>query len=372
MNMTAFATAPALTRDDVVRLSREPSAERRSDVANKISQEYNRQEFNENELVIALQILRLLASDADLKVRRTLAEQLKFNSQLPRDIAMRLGRDVLEVALPILEFSPVLTDDDLVEILHSTREIARRLAISRREWLSPYVSRALVGSKEYEVVRMLAGNKGAALTDDIVLQILGEFAREESICEALIHRGDLSMGIVDKMMNLVSQRLQQVLVSRYSLPQQNLQPAIEEARDAVTFRLAHSENDDDHHMSDLVRRLRTTGRLTLSTIVRAMTLGDLRFLENAFAQLTEIPTANARKLLRDPIGFQAMYDRAELPKELFAHISKVLRIVIDVSQQERLTKSEYQQQIRTRIVASGLDEVLFHAIKTLDNGGTLH
>ena len=51
-------------------------------------------------------------------MRQIIAEEIKHATGAPRDVVMRLARDVeLIVAAPILEYSPLLTDSELLEVI---------------------------------------------------------------------------------------------------------------------------------------------------------------------------------------------------------------------------------------------------------------
>ena len=56
------------------------------------------------------------------------------------DVVLALARDVKEVSLPVLEYSQVLTEADLVELVDTSREIARCVAISKRRSVPESVS----------------------------------------------------------------------------------------------------------------------------------------------------------------------------------------------------------------------------------------
>src|SRR5215468_10267674 len=60
---------------------------------------------------------RILRFDAEVLVRRLLAECLKGARGLPRDIAMRLATDRADVAAPFLTHTPSLKEWDLLAIL---------------------------------------------------------------------------------------------------------------------------------------------------------------------------------------------------------------------------------------------------------------
>src|SRR5690606_22052428 len=97
-------------------------------------------------------------------VRAALAENLKEYAGLPRDLALTMARDVDTVALPVIRFSEVLEDDDLLEIVR-TQDTARQAAVAQRATVSERVSDALVETGKEDVVATLVGNDGAALSD---------------------------------------------------------------------------------------------------------------------------------------------------------------------------------------------------------------
>ena len=69
---------------------------------------------------VTLQAMLLLARDEVVRVRRVLSETLMDMTDAPPEVILKLARDAeLAVSGPILEFSPVLSDDDLLAIIES-------------------------------------------------------------------------------------------------------------------------------------------------------------------------------------------------------------------------------------------------------------
>ena len=60
-----------------------------------------------DERVLAEDIFRIMVKDAEVRVRQALADNLKENLDLPRDVARALANDVDSVSLPIIQFSEV-------------------------------------------------------------------------------------------------------------------------------------------------------------------------------------------------------------------------------------------------------------------------
>ena len=120
---------PHLTETDLRRLVRGESDDDRARAAAKLCSAVERIAVTEADRIAAQKVLRVMAEDAAVRVRLALATALKASTLLPRDAALKLARDVEEVALPVISFSPVFTDEDLIEVL--------RFASSESRWPWP-------------------------------------------------------------------------------------------------------------------------------------------------------------------------------------------------------------------------------------------
>jgi len=98
-----------LSQADVARLLADPSQEARADTAAKLAQQVDAEGLTDTERQLAIDIVRVMAQDAAVRVREALSRNLKHSKYLPHDVAEALARDVEQVALPILEFSSTKT-----------------------------------------------------------------------------------------------------------------------------------------------------------------------------------------------------------------------------------------------------------------------
>src|SRR6478735_5239105 len=128
-------TRSALTEEDIRTLVKGATADERAMAARKLCRSIDTAPLSGDDRESAGEILRIMAADAAELVRRTIAESLKASIDVPRDVALKLARDVESIALPMLNFSPVFTDADLVDIVRLGGP-ARQLAIARRPTLS--------------------------------------------------------------------------------------------------------------------------------------------------------------------------------------------------------------------------------------------
>ena len=128
---TMATTRAALTQEDIRTLVKGATVDERAAAAHKLCRAIETLPLGDEERDTAGEILRIMAADAAELVRRTLAVTLKASPLVPRDVALRLARDVETISLPLLNFSPSFSDDDLAEIVRLGGPV-RQLAIARR------------------------------------------------------------------------------------------------------------------------------------------------------------------------------------------------------------------------------------------------
>ncbi len=143
-------------------------------------------------------LFRMAVYDGEPLVRSVLADSLKRSTHAPRDIVLSLAHDESQVARPILQSSPLLTDDDLVRVARE-RSRAHRLAVAERENLSLKVSDALYQGQDPIVVRRLLANDGAAVAEGLLHAILDSLAEAPGIVETMARRRLLPVSVIDRL-----------------------------------------------------------------------------------------------------------------------------------------------------------------------------
>lgn len=116
------------------------------------------------------EVLCQLADIVEIEARAHVAKLLAPLDRAPGTAVVKLANDVIEVAAPLLEFSNVLSDDDLIEIVERQSE-AHRVAIAGRKGLKGRVGDAIIAFGGQPSVARLLGNMDAELTHDALEKI---------------------------------------------------------------------------------------------------------------------------------------------------------------------------------------------------------
>ncbi len=306
-----------LTKDDVAKLMADPSAEVRAETTAKIAEQFGVEALSPAERQIAKDIFRKLVKDVELRVREALAAHLKNSPDLPHDVAVALARDVDSVSLPMLKFSEVLTDEDLIEIVRD-QGASKQIAIAQRTSVSSRVADALIDTGNEKAVARLVANEGAKLTEQALGRVMDEFQESQAVSDSLSRRPNMPAAISAQLVEVLSERLQDFLMQKHDIAPDVASNLILQAREKATMSLV-DYGSTDVELENLVEQLARKERLTASLLLRALCMGDMGFFERALARLAYLPLQNARILIHDHggLGLESVYLKADLPKRLY-------------------------------------------------------
>ena len=310
-------TRAALTEEDIRTLLKGATADERAAAAQKLCLSIERTPLTDDERVMAGEILRIMAADAAEIVRRALAQTLKASPLLPRDVAVKLARDVESVCLPVLAFSPVFTDEDLSDIVRLGGPV-RQLAIARRPTLSRAVTDALARHGAEKPVAAACTNDKADFGEAALQRILDRFEDSERVLTAVAYRSVLPLSISERLVALVGEEVREHLIAKHQIPpEMALELAFGVAERATVDLVEQAGRTAD--VKGFVAHLNQGKKLTASLLLMALAQGHMTFFEWGVAELAGVPHHRTWLMIHDagPLGLKAIYERAGLPARLF-------------------------------------------------------
>lgn len=258
---------------------------------------------------LAIQTLELLAQDELARIRAELSEALKSASNVPHHLIKQLARDVeLIVSGPVLQFSPLLTDEDLREIVASSAQSGALTAIARRVGLSAGVSDVIVATRDVSAVAALLANGSAQIREETLDLILDAAPSVDAWHEPLVQRPNLPGGAAKRIAGFVATSLLNLLASRKDLPADTLA----EVRQVMERRLdvkleedapaeetaAEAEEEQQSSMAEAearVKKLIKDKKLDSETVQDAIERNDRHFVLQALIQNGRIPLSVIQK-----------------------------------------------------------------------------
>jgi uncharacterized protein (DUF2336 family) len=226
----------------------------------------------------------------------------------------------------VLQFSEVLTDEDLIEIVR-THGAAKQIAVASRPTVSEGVADALVDTGNEEVVTTLVGNEGAQIGEPSLQKVLDNFGENEKLSDLMAKRPTLPVRVTERLVSLVTDTMRAHIIDNHELAPDQVSDLILQTREKATLGIL-SDKSDDLSVRELVVQLFRAGRLTPTIVLRALCMGDMRFFEASIAVLSKVPLTNVRVLLHDDgdLGLGSILRKADIPQELHPVISTAIEV----------------------------------------------
>jgi uncharacterized protein (DUF2336 family) len=288
-----------------------PSGER-AEATSALARAYLHSDLSVDDLAAAEGAMIMLLDDPSPLVRRALSDVFASAQKAPRVVVHALAADQLDVALPVLSRSPLLFDDDLVDLI-ATGQPEMQVAIASRPLLSPPLAAAIAEVGSAEACLTVLENSDADIPQFSVDRIVERFGHLAPIRENLLARDGLPMATRQALLSKLSQTLAGFVTARQWLGPEHAEYAAREACEKATVAMAADTPYDE--IGALVQHLRQSGQLTAGMILRALLSGNVVLFEEALAELSDVPLDRVTSYIHDKniSGFRALYCKAGLP-----------------------------------------------------------
>lgn len=301
---SAVAANPTTPADANLSLANDAAETVRSVLAAKIGKLFPGMFIAEEEHLrnLAIQTLERLAADEAVRVRKVLAEEIKQLDCIPKQVICRLAQDAhSEVSSPVAEFSPLLTDDDLIELVAAAETNAVMNAVARRKGLSDKVSDAVIATQDTGVVTTLLKNVDASIRKQTLDKLVTQAAEVAEWHGPLVMRTELSPRAVKRLSAFVTTALVRTLVARNNIDEKTqalLTKRLRERRRlAQDLRPGVELNSEESDALADVEMAARSGLLNDSFVARAIEERHRETVICALARLNNINDKVVRTLL---------------------------------------------------------------------------
>ena len=344
-----------LTRDDISKLSKNPSAENKAAATKKIGAFYNTPSISEHSRFLAEDIFRILVKDVEVKVREALSDSLKNCHNIPEDIVKKLINDTESVSLPFIRYYSDLTQEDIISILDA-QNINKQKAVALRKNLSYDISQYIAEKCPEEVIGVLISNESANIKEKTYHTIVERFPESTNIKQNMVYRSELPVSVIEKIVHSLSEELLQRLILTHNLPNNIASDIVEQVKEKTTLKISE-EYSSDKQIEELVHQLYTSNRLTPTLVVRSICMGDLKFFEYALVYLSNTPITEVRKILFNTnmdFMIRNLLRKAYIPKAMFPAVFSALKVVKDIRfDYKKNDRKDFAHKVIERILSYG-------------------
>ena len=269
-------------------------------LANAVTQFFEHDELNEMEHRLVVEIMMRLIHRAELDLREALAEKLSALPNVPAEVVIFLANDVLSVARPVLQHSPVLNDVDLVYII-SSKTAEYWQVIAQRERLSSSVVGRLVETGDADTAAKLIDNPHIVLQKSTFKKIIKTSLQSEHLQTSLLRRPEIDSDLAVELYACVSQVLRREISRRFSVT-----PAvIEAALDNLVEELSQEAKgilQVTPEMVTLAKQFKERGEISPVLMVKVLRRGQISFFIALFAEKLGISPDIAVRVIKKEGG----------------------------------------------------------------------
>ncbi|MDA1022833.1 MAG: DUF2336 domain-containing protein [Proteobacteria bacterium] len=282
---------------------------------------------------LTYETLEMLARDQVTRVRQILAEALKDVADAPPAVIRRLARDAeLVVSGPVLQFSPVLNDEDLLEIILNNPASDSLSAISMRGNLGDPVTDAIAATDNENAIALLLGNHSAQIREETLDALIARAPDVEPWHEPLVQRPALYGKAAGKLARFVAHNLLDQLSQRDDLPPDVLDEVrlvVERRLQEEPPQLPEEEQSAAEEATIRVQELLSAGELDEAVVAQAARAGDREFSIAALAALSGIKVEVIRSVIatKSAKGMIAISWKAGLSPQLSETLQQRLALV---------------------------------------------
>ncbi|OUS12078.1 hypothetical protein A9Q97_06635 [Rhodospirillales bacterium 47_12_T64] len=289
--------ADYLLAKDIDARVREELAEKIAKLAPELDPKTQRKAYD-----FVMKTMTILVEDQQSKVRNILSDAIKDLNTIPVALVKQLAMDENDsVASPILQYSPILTDDDLLKLIWDGVRGGRLKAISRRANIGEKITDAIVDTEDRDAIASLLDNQSAQIREETLDRLVEQAPGVAIWHKPLVKRPKLSPLSLKRLAGFVTEVLLENLLDRPGLdPEVSTAIGLEVRKRMATENVlddtAPDEQDDLATQAE-VGKLNRAGKLTEDRITTRLHCGDREFAIHALALKADLPAKVARRMV---------------------------------------------------------------------------
>jgi len=285
-------------------------------------------DLSQDDRIAAEGALLMLLDDASPLVRQAMSEVFAASSDVPPTIVSALAADQPDIALPILEFSPLLLDADLVDLV-ATGCPQVQCAVARRAALPVSVAAALAEVGDAAAVLELIENPGVTLAPFSLERIVERYGDLAVIREQLLRRENLPASVRLALAEKVSATLARFAAARDWITPDHANRLAAEATERSLLDIASLSQGEE--LENLIHHLRERGLLNAGLVLRALLSGNTSLFEAALVELSGLPRRRVATLVYGRgAALDALLTKAGFPASTIPAFRAAIAAILEI------------------------------------------
>ncbi len=249
----------------------------------------------------AIVVIETLARDTLPKVRAILSEELKKSDLVPKEVVTQLAKDIEDiVSVPVLEYSPLLGEADLREIIAAGASSRALSAIAGRDNLPESVSDDISASLDIPAISTLLTNESAQIREDTLDAIMDQAEAVGALHKPLALRPSLSIRAMKRIAGFVASALVHKMVENSQIDADDGKEILATVRTRIDEEKVG--DDDARKMKATAMELLKRGALDDEAIVKQIGEGNRDMVIQSLSVLADLPDDVIRDVIKSKSG----------------------------------------------------------------------
>lgn len=322
----------------LIDLARAPDSEHRRELLREVTDLFFERRADRNQAEAALfdDVLQLVAAEMQEGVLAELAEVFADAHDAPVGLMRDLANHAFPVASPVLQRSPVLDDQTLMQIVNYQSQSHIKV-VAQRNVVSERVSEAIVRFGDDHALDALIRNEGARLSRDSMEAAVDRARRNELLHQGVIGRSDMPLDLLNEMYFVVAAGLRdQILQRNASVDPKTLDLALTKARERMRKSVGVMTNEAKNAFA-FIQSKKAAGELNARLLVSLYRESKIAHFLHGLAELTSIDHQTAVDLVerKDVDGLAMICRAANVERPLFVTLA-----VLAFGGDEAMSKAE--------------------------------
>ena len=213
-----------------------------------------------------------LTRSAEREIRQVLAQRLAKVEWAPPALVRMLAADEIQIARPVIAASPLLLDEDLLQLLADC-SIEHQIQIALRPDLGAAVARAIIAGGDPAVMTALATNRSAQIETTAFSDLVERSRQLAALRAPLTRHPSLNETLALRLYQWVGEALRQAISDRFTLDPARLAEAARAATTqavAVEWGAVAAPPAAEDLDARLVAKLHAAGQLRPAYLIRAL------------------------------------------------------------------------------------------------------
>jgi len=249
----------------------------------------------------AIDVLEVLAADQLPKIRAVVAEEIKSSDTVPKHIVDKLARDLEDIVCgPILQYSPLLNDDDLREIIAAGASSGALAAIASREIVSEEISEDIAASLEVPAIAALLTNSNAQIREDTLDQIISQAETVEKLHQPVAMRPELSIRAMKRIAGFVASALVHAMMEQADLEEEQAEELLDRVRERLSTEKV--EEAEEAKLAQTAMDYFRRGMLDDKFVIEQIEKNRRELLIQCLAVLADLTADTVRQIIHSKSG----------------------------------------------------------------------